>query len=174
MENKDNKKKFSDWIVALDKFLQESDRLWEFLNDDDETFPDDYTINSLEGMKLIRDKYMKISKAKDKIKLERLLRNDSLIKDYAEDIYAYLEDNASLVAQYQDRFDPFLRKMEILDVASEELLGLKYEDEEMQEVGCELCTEKALFRCSDCKKTNYCSKECQKKHWKKHEKKCSK
>ncbi|GMI04035.1 hypothetical protein TrLO_g275 [Triparma laevis f. longispina] len=34
------------------------------------------------------------------------------------------------------------------------------------------CREPAPLKCSRCKETNYCSKECQKDHWKFHKKLC--
>ena len=36
------------------------------------------------------------------------------------------------------------------------------------------CLEAGTQRCSRCKQTNYCSKECQRADWKKHKKQCKK
>jgi len=39
---------------------------------------------------------------------------------------------------------------------------------------CNLCTKPSKFNCGKCKKTFYCSKECQVKDWNEHKKKCIK
>lgn len=45
-------------------------------------------------------------------------------------------------------------------------------DEDEDESSCSVCGKQASNRCSKCKKTWYCSRECQASGWKNHKKNC--
>ena len=48
------------------------------------------------------------------------------------------------------------------------------EEEEFYFRVCHVCGKEAPYRCTRCKSTRYCSKECQKKDWPEHKKHCKK
>ncbi|KAI8910174.1 hypothetical protein EDD86DRAFT_134794 [Gorgonomyces haynaldii] len=51
-----------------------------------------------------------------------------------------------------------------------------FEDEALAQVifsGCQMCLKKEQFRCSKCKRAQYCSQECQRKDWSVHKHCCS-